>query len=146
MTVSILSSRVASCLSPKTSMGRRRTAFSPHPPTPEARDRFVAAMRQHGVVMGGCGEKAVRLRPMLAEYSSSPMTAACWTSPCALMNEMSSRACRARIGSGKFWAHEAWKLDHPPDFVTFSKKMQAAGFYHNADCRGSRSPSTVRRR
>lgn len=31
----------------------------------EARDRFVAAMRQQGVVMGGCGEKAVRLRPML---------------------------------------------------------------------------------
>jgi 4-aminobutyrate aminotransferase/(S)-3-amino-2-methylpropionate transaminase len=28
------------------------------------------------------------------------------------------------------WAHEYWELDTPPDFVTFSKKMQAAGFYH----------------
>ncbi|GAA6052376.1 hypothetical protein JCM3770_000212 [Rhodotorula araucariae] len=32
--------------------------------------------------------------------------------------------------TGSFWAHEKWQLDHPPDFVTFSKKMQAAGFYH----------------
>ncbi|GAA5975543.1 hypothetical protein JCM10908_005197 [Rhodotorula pacifica] len=37
--------------------------------------------------------------------------------------------------TGKFWAHEAWKLEHPPDFVTFSKKMQAAGYYHNAATR-----------
>lgn len=33
--------------------------------SPAARDRFVAAMRQEGVVMGGCGERAIRLRPML---------------------------------------------------------------------------------
>ena len=31
--------------------------------------------------------------------------------------------------SGTFWAHEAWNLEHPPDVVTFSKKMQIAGFY-----------------
>lgn len=31
--------------------------------------------------------------------------------------------------SGKFWAHEHWELDSPPDMVTFSKKFQAAGFY-----------------
>lgn len=31
--------------------------------------------------------------------------------------------------SGKFWAHEHWNLDSPPDMVTFSKKFQAAGFY-----------------
>lgn len=30
---------------------------------------------------------------------------------------------------GKFWAHEHWNLQHPPDMVTFSKKFQAAGFY-----------------
>lgn len=28
--------------------------------------------------------------------------------------------------TGTFWAHEAWGLEHPPDAVTFSKKMQAA--------------------
>ncbi|GAA6014210.1 hypothetical protein JCM11491_004138 [Sporobolomyces phaffii] len=32
---------------------------------PETRDRFVAEMRKAGVVMGGCGDRAVRLRPML---------------------------------------------------------------------------------
>lgn len=35
--------------------------------------------------------------------------------------------------SGTFWAHEAWGLDDPPDAVTFSKKMQIAGFYTKAD-------------
>lgn len=33
--------------------------------TPAARDQFVAKMRGLGVNMGGCGERAVRLRPML---------------------------------------------------------------------------------
>merc|ERR1712232_1469032 len=32
--------------------------------------------------------------------------------------------------TGKFWAHEHWNLDDPPDAVTFSKKMQAAGFFY----------------
>lgn len=39
--------------------------------------------------------------------------------------------------TGKFWAHEHWDLDTPPDFVSFSKKMQAAGFYHAAETRAS---------
>jgi len=41
--------------------------------------------------------------------------------------------------TGKFWAHEHWNLSSPPDVVTFSKKMQAAGFYHNIDLRPSES-------
>lgn len=36
------------------------------------------------------------------------------------------RRCAA---SGTFWAHEAWALPTPPDAVTFSKKMQLAGYY-----------------
>jgi 4-aminobutyrate aminotransferase/(S)-3-amino-2-methylpropionate transaminase len=34
--------------------------------------------------------------------------------------------------TGTFWAHEKWGLKEgeEPDFVTFSKKMQAAGIYH----------------
>ena len=32
--------------------------------------------------------------------------------------------------TGKFWAHEYWKLPSPPDMVTFSKKAQAAGYYY----------------
>ncbi|KAJ2236801.1 hypothetical protein H4R99_004531 [Coemansia sp. RSA 1722] len=35
--------------------------------------------------------------------------------------------------TGTFWAHEQWGLESPPDMVTFSKKMQAAGFYHTSD-------------
>lgn len=31
--------------------------------------------------------------------------------------------------TGKFWAHEHWDLQSPPDMVTFSKKFQAAGWY-----------------
>lgn len=31
----------------------------------EMRDQFVSKMRSKGVNMGGCGDKAVRLRPML---------------------------------------------------------------------------------
>ena len=32
--------------------------------------------------------------------------------------------------SGKWWAHEHWNLDTPPDIVTFAKKMNAAGFFY----------------
>ncbi|CAK7237843.1 4-aminobutyrate transaminase [Sporothrix bragantina] len=32
--------------------------------------------------------------------------------------------------TGRFWAHEHWGLETPPDMVTFSKKAQAAGFYY----------------
>lgn len=35
--------------------------------------------------------------------------------------------------TGKFWCHEHFDLPSPPDFVTFSKKMQLGGFYHNPD-------------
>eukprot|EP00823_Brevimastigomonas_motovehiculus_P006177 TRINITY_DN49_c0_g1_i1.p1 TRINITY_DN49_c0_g1~~TRINITY_DN49_c0_g1_i1.p1 ORF type:complete len:487 (-),score=132.17 TRINITY_DN49_c0_g1_i1:175-1635(-) len=40
-------------------------------------------------------------------------------------------------GSGNIWAHEAWGLETPADIVTFSKKLQHAGFYHNAEMRPS---------
>jgi len=37
--------------------------------------------------------------------------------------------------TGHFWAHDKWELETPPDFVTFSKKMQAAGFFHAPETR-----------
>ena len=38
--------------------------------------------------------------------------------------------------TGKFWAHDHWNLDSPPDMVTFSKKAQTAGYYFgNPDLR-----------
>lgn len=38
--------------------------------------------------------------------------------------------------TGKFWAHEHWGLESPPDIVTFSKKAQTAGYYYgNNDLR-----------
>ncbi len=33
------------------------------------------------------------------------------------------------ISSGKFWAHQTWGLDDPPDIVTFAKKMQVLAVY-----------------
>lgn len=33
-------------------------------------------------------------------------------------------------GTGKFWCHEYFDLETPPDIVTFSKKMQLGGFFH----------------
>jgi len=33
------------------------------------------------------------------------------------------------FATGRMWAHEQWQLSVPPDMVTFSKKMQIAGFY-----------------
>eukprot|EP00698_Gefionella_okellyi_P004808 TRINITY_DN14449_c0_g1_i1.p1 TRINITY_DN14449_c0_g1~~TRINITY_DN14449_c0_g1_i1.p1 ORF type:complete len:507 (-),score=131.26 TRINITY_DN14449_c0_g1_i1:64-1584(-) len=32
--------------------------------------------------------------------------------------------------TGAFWAHELWNLETPPDIVTFSKKMQASGYFY----------------
>ncbi|KAG0051030.1 hypothetical protein BGZ83_004185 [Gryganskiella cystojenkinii] len=37
--------------------------------------------------------------------------------------------------TGDFWAHEAWNLTTPPDIVTFSKKFQAAGWFHRPEVR-----------
>ncbi|KAG0253947.1 4-aminobutyrate transaminase [Mortierella polycephala] len=37
--------------------------------------------------------------------------------------------------TGQFWAHEAWNLTSPPDIVTFSKKFQAAGWFHRPEIR-----------
>jgi 4-aminobutyrate aminotransferase/(S)-3-amino-2-methylpropionate transaminase len=39
--------------------------------------------------------------------------------------------------TGTFWAHEKWNLPTPPDAVSFSKKMQAAGYYHTEELRPS---------
>ncbi|KAI1280782.1 4-aminobutyrate aminotransferase, mitochondrial [Halotydeus destructor] len=37
--------------------------------------------------------------------------------------------------TGKFWAHEHWNLDSPPDFVTFSKKMLSGGYFYRPEFR-----------
>ena len=39
--------------------------------------------------------------------------------------------------TGRFWAYEKWGLsaEMAPDFVTFSKKAQASGFYHKRETR-----------
>ncbi|XP_044267936.1 4-aminobutyrate aminotransferase, mitochondrial-like [Tribolium madens] len=35
--------------------------------------------------------------------------------------------------TGKFWCHEHFNLETPPDIVTFSKKMQMGGYFHTAE-------------
>lgn len=37
--------------------------------------------------------------------------------------------------TGKFWAHEYWGLDVPPDVVTFSKKMLTGGYFYREEFR-----------
>ena len=37
--------------------------------------------------------------------------------------------------TGKFWAHEHWNLDSPPDIVTFSKKMLTGGYFYRKEFR-----------
>ncbi|KAG7382662.1 hypothetical protein PHYBOEH_010396 [Phytophthora boehmeriae] len=37
--------------------------------------------------------------------------------------------------TGKFWAHEHWKLENPPDLVTFSKKLQTGGYFAKGEFR-----------
>ena len=37
--------------------------------------------------------------------------------------------------TGKFWAHEHWELENPPDLVTFSKKMQTGGYFAKGEFR-----------
>ncbi|XP_035217547.1 4-aminobutyrate aminotransferase, mitochondrial-like [Stegodyphus dumicola] len=37
--------------------------------------------------------------------------------------------------TGKFWAHEHWGLDVPPDMVTFSKKMLTGGYFYREEFR-----------
>ncbi|XP_022095786.1 4-aminobutyrate aminotransferase, mitochondrial-like [Acanthaster planci] len=39
------------------------------------------------------------------------------------------------LATGTFWAHEAWNLPEPPDFVCFSKKMLTAGYYFKEEFR-----------
>ncbi len=43
--------------------------------------------------------------------------------------------------SGKWWAHEHWGLETPPDIVTFAKKMQSAGFYYRSDMNNNWGPT-----
>ncbi|XP_037813046.1 4-aminobutyrate aminotransferase, mitochondrial [Lucilia sericata] len=38
-------------------------------------------------------------------------------------------------GTGKMWCHEYFNLESPPDVVTFSKKMQLGGYFHNSTFR-----------
>ncbi|RWS27586.1 4-aminobutyrate aminotransferase-like protein [Leptotrombidium deliense] len=37
--------------------------------------------------------------------------------------------------TGRFWAHEHWNLQTPPDMVTFSKKMLSGGFFYKPEFR-----------
>lgn len=37
--------------------------------------------------------------------------------------------------TGKFWAHEHWGLDVPPDIVTFSKKLLTGGYFYREEFR-----------
>lgn len=46
-----------------------------------------------------------------------------------IVDEVQTGVC----ASGKFWAHEHWNLETPPDIVTFSKKAQTGGYYYREE-------------
>jgi len=37
--------------------------------------------------------------------------------------------------TGKFWAHEHWELEDPPDIVSFAKKLQIGGYFSKPELR-----------
>jgi len=41
--------------------------------------------------------------------------------------------------TGKFWAHEHWQLEDPPDIVTFAKKLQIGGYFAKPEMRPKES-------
>lgn len=43
------------------------------------------------------------------------------------------------LGCGKIWAHEHWNLKKSPDFVTFSKKLQQAGYFAKPEYRATQT-------
>lgn len=46
--------------------------------------------------------------------------------------------------TGKFWAHEYWELENPPDIVTFAKKMSTGGFYYKDEFRPNQVSPWIR--
>jgi 4-aminobutyrate aminotransferase / (S)-3-amino-2-methylpropionate transaminase len=48
-----------------------------------------------------------------------------------IVDEVQTGVC----ATGTYWAHEQWDLPHSPDYVIFSKKMQAAGFFYRDESR-----------
>ncbi len=50
-----------------------------------------------------------------------------------IVDEVQTGVC----SSGKFWAHEHWNLETPPDFITFAKKFLSCGFYHRHETKST---------
>ena len=48
-----------------------------------------------------------------------------------IVDEVQTGVCT----TGSYWAHEQWNLRESPDFVTYAKKMQSCGVYHNENTR-----------
>lgn len=82
----------------------------------------------------------VVVEPVLAEGGDKHASPAFFRK----LREITARAGVAMIvdevqtgvgATGSFWAHEQWDLPTPPDIVTFSKKMQASGYFYQDEFR-----------
>merc|ERR1712151_1315354 len=62
----------------------------------------------------------VIVEPVLSEGGDLHASAAFF------VDEVQTGVC----ASGHMWAHEAWSLEHSPDFVCFSKKALLGGYYY----------------
>ncbi|KAK0051107.1 4-aminobutyrate aminotransferase mitochondrial [Biomphalaria pfeifferi] len=94
----------------------------------EVRDLIVKYGRRGEPVAGICVEP---IQSEGGDNHASPaffqgLQAICRETGVYLMIDEVQTGCGA---TGKFWAHEHFSLQQPPDAVTFSKKMLTGGFY-----------------
>ncbi|KAL7409504.1 putative 4-aminobutyrate aminotransferase [Mrakia frigida] len=85
---------------------------------------------------------AVIIEPILSEGGDKHASPAFFKSLIALTHKHSAFFIVDEVqtgfgATGQFWAHDNWGLvegqDEFPDFVSFSKKAQASGFYHRKE-------------
>ncbi|PIK38213.1 putative 4-aminobutyrate aminotransferase, mitochondrial [Apostichopus japonicus] len=99
-------------------------------------DRCLAKVREIIAEKKSTGSPvaAVIIEPIQAEggdYHASPyffrnLQQICKETESAFIVDEVQTCCGA---TGYFWAHEAWDLPEPPDFVTFSKKLISGGYF-----------------
>lgn len=106
----------------------------------EEEDRCLAKSRELMLENKASGTPivGVLLEPVQAEggdnhatkYFFQQLRQLCTESGAAFIVDEVQTGC---LATGNFWAHEAWDLSDPPDFVTFSKKMVTGGYYYKEE-------------
>ncbi|XP_072030974.1 4-aminobutyrate aminotransferase, mitochondrial-like [Amphiura filiformis] len=106
----------------------------------EEEDRCLARSRELMVENKAAGTPIVGIliEPVQAEggdnhatkYFFQELRKICTENGAAFILDEVQTGC---LATGNFWAHEAWDLPTPPDFVTFSKKMVTGGYFYREE-------------